>query len=122
MKKFLLSFIYAFKGILLSLKERSVKVHLFASFLVIFSGVFFKVSPQEWLALFLAIGMVISAELMNTALEKVCDVFTSVNKDYYKEMGKPKDIGAGAVLVTALTAASVGIFIFGPRILLWLGM
>ena len=114
--KTLKSFKYAFTGIRLGLEEHNMKVHVFVTLLVILAGLFFSITTYEWIAVSLSIGLVIAAELLNTALEEVCDIVTDAHPASYKRAGKPKDIGAGAVLVTAIAAATVGLLIFVPYI------
>lgn len=110
------SFKYAFIGLQHSLQERNVRFHLLATIAVIILGIFFSITNLEWVLLLLCIGLVLAVELLNTALEEICDVITSLNKDAYPKMGKPKDIGAGAVLVSAIIAAILGSIIFVPYI------
>lgn len=114
--KIISSFKYAVTGIRLGLEEHNMKVHVLATLCVIILGILFSITIYEWLAVLLAIGLVLSTELMNTALEEVCDAIAAVHKDSYSKLGKPKDIGAGAVLVSALMASIVGLLVFIPYI------
>lgn len=117
--KRILSFKYAFNGIWSALKEEpNLMIHFVVAVIVLFLGWFFQITTGEWVALILSIGLVISVELTNTALETVVDSFTSKSHPGAK---MAKDISAGAVLVIALTALSVGLFIFLPYILNLLG-
>lgn len=75
---------------------------------------YFRVSQSEGLAIILAIGLVFSAELMNTAIEAVLDF---LRKEHHEDIGKAKDIAAAAVLLAALTSGAVGLIIFGPKFL-----
>ncbi|RNC29881.1 MAG: Undecaprenol kinase [Candidatus Dichloromethanomonas elyunquensis] len=109
---FLNSFRGACQGIFHSLKtEKHLRFHLFAAFLVIVSGVLLKFSRLNWLLLTYAIGSVITAELFNTAVERVIDL---VQPGYHPLAGAAKDIASGAVLVTAVQAVVIGIILFGP--------
>jgi diacylglycerol kinase len=110
------SFKYAFTGIRLGLEEHNMRVHVVATLCVIVLGVLFSITKYEWMAVLLSIGLVISTELMNTALEEVCDAVATAHKESYSKLGKPKDIGAGAVLVAAIVAATVGVLVFVPYI------
>ena len=115
-RKQLKSFGYAWKGIRTCLGEQNFTTHLLAMCLVVAGGIFFSVSPMEWVALTLCCGMVIAAELFNSALEHLTDL---VSPEWNKLAGQAKDIAAGAVLVIATTAAIVGLIIFLPHILGW---
>jgi diacylglycerol kinase len=110
------SFKYAFTGVKLGLKEHNMKVHIIVAGIVIILGFVFSITMDEWVAVLLSVGLVISMELMNTALEEVCDIVTEAHPASYPKAGRPKDIGAGAVLVSALVAACVGLIIFLPYI------
>lgn len=112
--KTLSSFRYAFAGIRLGLEEHNMRVHVIATLCVLALGMFFSITHYEWIAVLLSIGLVISTELMNTALEETCDALAAAHKDSYSRLGRPKDIGAGAVLVAALIASIVGLVIFVP--------
>lgn len=109
------SFTYAFKGIKFGLEEHNMKFHIVIAVLVVALGWFMDISLYEWIAVTVAIGLVLAAELFNTALEKVCDMVTSAHPASYSQAGKPKDIGAGAVLVAAITAVIIGLIVFVPH-------
>ena len=114
MKKIINSFKYAFQGIVTSLKtEKNMKVHILAAILVIVSGVLLKISKIEWIMCTFAITIVIAAELFNTAIETIVDMITTEQNEKAKIA---KDVSAGAVLITAIGAAIVGIIIFLPKI------
>ena len=114
-KKRLLSFKYAFKGIGYMLKtQHNSQIHIAAAFIVIVLGILFHVSLTEWCFLIFAIGLVISAELFNTAIEFLTDL---TSPDYHRKAELAKDIAAGAVLITAITSAIIGLIIFLPKIL-----
>lgn len=111
-KKQIKSFGYAFQGIRSCIgKEQNLSFHLIATAVVITAGFCFGISRQEWIILILCITAVISAELFNTALEKLVDL---VSPHYHPLAGQAKDIAAGAVLVCALGAALAGCLIFYP--------
>jgi len=117
-RPFFKSFTYAFTGIWFSLQERNMRIHLLAMLIVLFLGWFLNVSHVEWLILFLCIGMVLTAEMFNTALEAICDAIAPLHTDMHKYMGKPKDLGAGAVLISASFSLIVGLIIFLPRLVM----
>lgn len=109
------SFGFAFRGIVLAFKSgHNLWVQSFVGLLVLLAGMWFEVSRIEWLILIICIGMVLSAEIVNTAIEKLVDL---VSPNYNKKAGQVKDLAAGAVLLLSITAAVIGLFIFIPRIL-----
>ena len=108
------SFKYAFKGIAhVFVHEHNMWIHLLASVCVVFAGFYFHINSTEWVFITLAIGMVIAAEIFNSAIEKLVD-FISPNQN--EKAGLIKDIAAGAVLICALTAAIIGCIIFIPKL------
>lgn len=108
----ILSFKYAFEGIYSALKEEpNLKIHFSIAILVIVVSIYLKISRQDWISVIILIGLVLSVELTNTAIEAVVDKFTDQEHPGAK---LAKDISAGAVLVVALTAAISGIIIFLP--------
>lgn len=114
-KKFhVISFRYAINGIVAALKEEpNLKFHLLAGVLVILLSFILNISKADWIIIIILIGLVIAVELTNTAIEAVVDHFTTNNHPGAK---LAKDISAGAVLISALTAAAVGMIIFIPYI------
>lgn len=109
------SFKYAFKGLWWLLQhENSIKVHFFAAVLVTLAGFYFQISNLEWITQFLAIGMVMSAEGLNSAIEKLADF---VEPNHQPKIGVVKDIAAGAVVFSATAAIIVGFIIYLPKIL-----
>lgn len=106
------SFKFAFRGIESSfLSERNMKIHYFVMFMVIIFGILFKITKIEWIICIILFGLVIAAEMINTAIESVVDLVTSENNVL---AGKAKDIAAGAVLVLAISSATIGLIIFIP--------
>ena len=108
------SFIVAFQGIwTLICNERNFRFHLFATVCVIACCFFFGVTKSEWLVIFLLIGLVLSVEALNTAIEYICDL---VMPEQHPMVKKIKDIAAAAVLLTAIIAIIIGCIIFLPYI------
>lgn len=108
------SFIFAINGLKKALSSWSnLWVELLAAILVFFFGIIFNIPKVEWLIVIWCIGLVISLELMNSAIEVVLDF---LHKEHHEDIKKAKDIAAGAVLVAALTSAVIGLLIFGPRL------
>ncbi|KLV27313.1 diacylglycerol kinase [Niallia circulans] len=108
------SFRLAILGILTAIKqERNVKIHLVITILVIVLGLLNDLSKQEWMLIAFCIGLVISLELINTAIERVVDLVTS---EYHPLAKEAKDIAAGAVFVAAILSIVIGGIIFIPKI------
>ena len=113
-KKMINSFKYAIEGVISSFKtERNMKIHVLAMAIVIALGIFLKLSKIEWCIIIITIVMVISAELFNTAIETVVNMITMEKNEKAKIA---KDVSAGAVLVTAIGSAIVGLIIFIPKV------
>jgi len=115
-KHFLNSFGHAIQGIAYLIKyEGNFCVHIIATTIVTAAGLFFNISKFEWLILIITICIVMLAEAMNTAIEKLSDHVSDGN--YHENIKKVKDVGAGAVLIAAIAAVIVGIIIFIPKII-----
>ena len=113
--KRLKSFKYAFVGIKIFFKEEHNSwIHLFFTFFVIIAGFLLKISVLEWIMVVFAIGFVIVAEILNSSIESVCDFISPEKKPL---IGKIKDLGAAAVLFSAITSFIVGTIIFLPKII-----
>lgn len=113
--KRLKSFTYAFAGLkVLFREEHNSWIHLFATVCVVAMGILFKISPMEWVAVVFAIGLVFSFEIINTSVENVANFICPERDDRIKRI---KDLAAAAVLVSAITAAVVGLIVFVPKIL-----
>lgn len=93
--------------------EPHARFHAVATVLVLWLGFWLEISAAEWCAVILAIGMVWVGEAVNTAIEAVVDL---VSPERHALAGKAKDIAAGAVLLAAVTAASVGGVVFLPKL------
>ena len=118
MKKLLKSFGYAFKGMWYVLQsEQNMRIHALAVIVVTITGLYLGLSSIEWSLIALSIGAVLTAEMFNTAIEKLVDI---VSPQYNDKAGQIKDIAAGAVLLTAIVAAVVAIYIFGDKIFIQL--
>ncbi|OWR29486.1 diacylglycerol kinase [Saccharibacillus sp. O23] len=97
--------------------ERNFKVHLALSAAVLLLGGLLRVPRLEWGLLCLAIGLVLSAELMNTAVEAAVNL--TVGERIHPLAKKAKDAAAGAVLASAFFAAVIGAIVFLPPLLEW---
>jgi diacylglycerol kinase (ATP) len=103
---------HAVRGIIELLKsQHNAWVHAVATFCVFIAGAVFGVSATEWCLLVLVITTVWVAEGVNTAFEFLCDV---ASPDFHPLVKKSKDVAAGAVLLSAMGAAAVGLIIFIP--------
>ena len=106
---------YAVKGFyLLITTEHSIMVQLTISALMCILGFYLKISAVEWMFQILAIGLVLTAESLNTAIEAICDY---IQPNFDKKIGFIKDIAAGAVTFAALTAVVVGAIIYLPKLI-----
>lgn len=109
------AFYNAWKGLqYFFLHDRNGRVHLGAAIATILAGIILKVTYLEWVAIFICIALVIAAEMINAAIEKLCDM---VHKDYHPGIKIIKDISAGAVLFIAAISMVMGAIIFLPKII-----
>ena len=105
---------FAFKGAwLLLTTEDSIKAQIFMAVIVTVMGFCFDISNIEWMLQFLAIGMVLVAEALNTAIEKVADF---VHPDFHIKIGFIKDIAAGAPTFAGIISLILAGFIYIPKI------
>jgi diacylglycerol kinase (ATP) len=108
------SFNHAIDGIVYALRtQRNMRIHVAAATLVLVAALFFRVSRVEFLMLMLTIAFVIGTELVNTAVEATIDVSTQ-SFDPVAKIGK--DVAAGAVLVSSISAVVVGYVVFFGRL------
>ena len=109
------SFKYAFEGVFFAFKlNRNIRIHFLVALIVILVSLYLKVSPFEMSILGIMIILVISSEMINTAIEEMVDLIVS---EHRKEAKIAKDVAAGMVLVTSIGSVVVGILIFAPHIL-----
>lgn len=113
-KNIISSFKYAFMGMFGSFKsERNMKIHFIIMLLVIILGFIYKINSFEWIMCIVCFGIVISSEMVNTAME----INTNLAMPNINPKAKlAKDISAGAVLISALMSIAVGLIIFIPKI------
>ena len=113
MRKRIQSFGYASRGIrLVFSSEANMKIHILIAVVVVICGFFFNISISEWIYCLLCIGLVFSAEMINTAIENVVDL---ASPEHHELAGKAKDIAAGAVLICAIISVLIGLLIFVPK-------
>lgn len=109
------SFAFAWAGIRSCFQsEPNFRIHLVLAIVVLVFSLVFKISTIEWMAVCFCIAFVLTMEMLNTALEKLCDV---VHKEVHPGIKKVKDIAAGAVLVATFFSLITGIVIFLPKII-----
>ncbi|MFC3927646.1 diacylglycerol kinase family protein [Streptococcus caprae] len=112
---FINSFEFAWSGIKTSfVEERNMKKHALSALLVLIAGLIFQVSMTEWLFLILCVFLVITMEIVNSAIENVVDLAS----DYHFSMRakNAKDMAAGAVLMVSFLSVIVGLIIFVPKL------
>tara|TARA_R110002072_G_scaffold303108_2_gene493876 strand:+ start:46790 stop:47188 length:399 start_codon:yes stop_codon:yes gene_type:complete len=114
------SFGYAFRGLGLAIRsEIHIRIHLVATLAVVGAGLYFDLSSTEWCSVFLAIGLVVTSETLNTAIERLVDI---VQPEFDVAAGQVKDIASAAALIASLAASVVGVIVFGPRLLFLLNL
>lgn len=107
---------FAFRGTwLLITKEDSIKAQLGIALFATILGICFKISNMEWMVQFLAIGLVLVAEALNTAIEEVADF---IHPDFHTKIGAIKDIAAGAPALASIISLIIAGFIYIPKIVL----
>ncbi len=119
MNRLVRSFGHALNGIGHGLRtQANLRIHVLAASAVCAVGLWLQIGPAEWAILAMTIMIVMSAELFNTAIEAVID---RVGGEPHPLSKIAKDAAAGAVLVDAIGAVVVGLFVFGPRLLALIG-
>lgn len=112
--KFIAGFGYAFSGIWYALRtQRNARFHAVAALLVTLLGILLHLSALEFAFLFVAITSVFIAEMFNTGIEVCIDL---VSPEYHPLAKIAKDVAAGAVLVSAILAVVIGLFVLGPHV------
>ncbi len=106
---------FAVKGMWLLVKtEDSIKAQIAFGLIATFLGFYFNISTTEWIIQCMLIGMVLVAEALNTAIEKVADF---IHPDYHEKIGFIKDIAAGAPAFAALISLVIACIIYLPKII-----
>ena len=117
--RFLRSFGYSIDGLKYAYKyEQSMLIHIMVTIAVIIVNIFFGVTAMEWLITFIAIGMVLSSELINTAIEAVVDLVTL---EIHPLAKIAKDCGSAATFVLAMMAAVIGLIVYIPYVINFIG-
>lgn len=104
---------YAAKGFwILITSEKSIIVQVIIGFIMIIIGFLMNISTTEWMFQFLAIGLLLVVESLNTAIEKIADF---IHPEYHKQIGRIKDISAEAAFFAAIFAVIIGLIIYLPK-------
>jgi diacylglycerol kinase len=112
-QKFLRSVGTGYLGLAYALgSEQNMRIHGVIAICVVAAGCYFALSALEWIAITFSIGLVISAECMNTAIERLAD---RVSLERHPLIKHAKDCSSAAVLVLAMTTAIVGLIVFVPK-------
>ncbi|HQE91623.1 MAG TPA: diacylglycerol kinase family protein [Anaerolineae bacterium] len=111
---------HAAEGLLYAIHtQRNFRIHLVVAVVVVVMGWWLHLPYASWAVLALTVGMVLVTEMVNTAAEAMVDL---ASPDYHPLAKLVKDVAAGAVLVTAITAIVVGLIVLGPPLLTRLGI
>ena len=118
-KRLIHSFKYAFSGIVQAYRgEQNLRIHTFIAILVIVFGFFLKISYFEWISCLLLIALVLMAEFFNTAIEYVVDLASPKVHPLAKAA---KDVASAGVLMMAIISVIVGLIIFLPKLIDFIG-
>jgi diacylglycerol kinase (ATP) len=99
--------------------QHNAWLHAAATVMVVVGGLLLRLQAGEWCWITLAVVAVWTAEALNTAFEFLTDV---ASPEFHPLAGKAKDVAAGAVLISAVGAVAIGLLIFGPKLLILIGM
>lgn len=114
--RFLKSVGYALQGLKSCFySQRNFRIQLAIAIITFFAGIVCRIEPYEWLAILFCAALVLGLEVMNTAIEKLSDIFTTSVHPLIKQV---KDIAASAVLLVSIVSLATGCIIFIPRIIL----
>lgn len=114
MRYFIRSLSFAWQGIVtFFLRERNGQIQGVLAVLVLVAGFFFGITKTEWLAILGCTALVISLEMLNSAIEKVCNLYTT---EFHPAIKTIKDVAAAAVLWSAAFSLVIGLLVFLPYI------
>ena len=115
MHKHTISFQHAGRGIWTAIQTQlNIRIHIIAGSIIFLLSVYFRISHTDILILTLTVMIVIFAEMVNTAIEFLADAVTLEHDPYIKQA---KDVAAGAVLISAIFALTIGLMIFVSKII-----
>lgn len=95
-------------------REQNLLIHIIATIIVTVLGIIFKLQVIEWIMIYFAVCLVITSELLNSSIELTVDLYT---KEFNPLAMIAKDTAASAVVISALTAAMIGVCVFLPKII-----
>lgn len=98
------------------LTQRNLRVHTGCAVIAVFAGLFFHISRVDWMFICLAIAGVIITELLNTAVERVVDL---ASPEFHVLAKSAKDTAAGAVMLAAVFAVIIAVFVFWKPLITW---
>ena len=110
MKSRIKSFGFAFEGLQQSLKEPNMRIHCIAAAAVVIAGFMKELNTIQWMFVIVSITSVIATEIINTCIEKLCDLY--VGKTFHPKVKIIKDMAAAGVLVVSITSSIIGVIIF----------
>lgn len=114
MKRHTISFKNAFKGLIWAFRSQpNYKIHFFLSLFSLVGGFVLKISYGEFLLIISLIFIGLAIETVNTAIEQTTD---AIDSQWREDIGRAKDIAAGAMLIFSLGAFIIALIIFIPRI------
>jgi diacylglycerol kinase len=114
-RNFFESYWYALSGLkLIITNERNFRIQLVMIALVTVLGFILRISHNDWILLFLVMGLVLISEAFNSVIEAVCD---TVSQEYRVNIRYAKNVSAGAVLLSAGVSVVTGTIIFAPYVL-----
>lgn len=95
-------------------REQNLLIHIIATIVVTVFGICFRLKPYEWVLIYFAVSLVITSELLNSAIELLVDVYT---ENFNSLAMVAKDTAAAAVVISALVAVGIGIYVFLPKVI-----
>ena len=105
---------YAFKGMLILLRtEASIKIQFCIAIIMTIAGFYYNITATEWIMQCFAIGLVMSIEGVNTAIEAIADF---IHPEHHEKIGFIKDIAAGAVFIASIASTIIGFIIYIPKV------
>ncbi len=109
------SFGYSFRGLFkIFREEQNLQIQSLVAIIILILAAYMGIKPVEWCLVIMSISLVVLAEIINSALERVADVLKPRIHVYIKEV---KDIMAAAVMISSISAVAVGLFVFVPYFL-----
>ena len=112
--KFMAGFVFAFSGLWHAIRTQvNMKVHITIAIIAIALGIVLHISAIEFALIFVAIAGVLITEMFNTVIELCVDL---ASPSYHPLAKTAKDVAAGAVLLSAIMAIIIALFVFGPHL------